>query len=68
MQIWSSFEKIRPMTRNLSVSNWKHSGLFRSDCTLTLENQAPEESFKLDTANEEAPTSLYSFENIDLKA
>lgn len=50
------------------MSSWKHPGIFRNNCTLTLENQAPEESLKLDTANEEAPTSLYSFENIDLKA
>lgn len=56
------------MTRNLSVSSWKHPGIFRNDCTLTLENQALEESFKLDTANEEALTFLYSFENSDLKA
>lgn len=43
---------MRPMSRTVSVSSWKHPGIFRSDCTLTLENQAREESFELDTVNE----------------
>lgn len=57
--------KTRPVTRNSNVSCWNHPGIRRNSCTLS---QAPEESFKLDTANEEALTSLYPFENIDLKA
>lgn len=56
------------MTGNLNVSSWRHPGISRNDCALTFENQASEQSFRLDTANEEAQKTWHSLENIDLKA
>lgn len=44
------------------------AGIAGNSCALTLGNQASEQSFKLGTANEEAPKTPNSFENTDLRA
>lgn len=64
MHIWNPFGKLgqRP---GICM---RPAGIAGNSCALTPGNQASEQSFKLGTANEEAPKTPNSFENTDLRA